>query len=217
MHPSDPQRDCLDILARHNAVLTGDHFVYTAGHHGDTYVAKDAIIPHTTDLAELCSFIAAYWCNAKIDVVIAPATAGIALSQWVTHHLRMLGAGSPLALYADKMPDGSFALRRNYDQLARGKRALVVEDIINTGKSIRGTIRAAWDCQANVIGASALANRGEVSAEDLNIPMLHSLVNPKLKKYPAVACPLCIAGVPINTQLGHGAAYVAAHGQPVCR
>lgn len=207
-----PRDRTLEILSRRNAVLTGGHFVYTSGRHGDAYVAKDAIIPHTTDLAELCNLLANCFLGLRVEVMIAPATAGIALGQWVAHHLRMRGQGEPLALYADKTEDG-FVLQRGYDKLAYDKRGIIIEDILNTGKSLRGTIAAARACGVNIVGAGALVNRGAITAAQLDIPVLYALADMQLTSWAADNCPLCEANIPINTDVGHGAAFEAArHG-----
>jgi len=47
-----------------------------------------------------------------------------------------------------------------------------------------------------------------VTASDLGVSQLIALTELPLESYPAETCPLCAAGVPINTRLGKGAAYL---------
>jgi orotate phosphoribosyltransferase len=61
-----------------------------------------------------------------------------------------------------------------------------------------------------VVGVAALCNRGGVTAEALGAPALYSLASVPLESWPAEECPLCAAGVPVNTRLGKGAAFLAA-------
>lgn len=215
---TSPQARCLELLAKRRAIFTGDHFVYKAGGHSDTYVNKDAIIAYPGDLAELCAFIAVHFAPMGVEAVLAPATAGIALAQWTAHHLTALSAGQVevIAVYADKVAD-SFAIRRGYDNLLRGRRTLVVEDVLTTGSSVRGVIDYADHCGAEIVGVGALVNRGGVTAAGIVVSELFALADIPLGVYRPDACPLCATGVPINTELGHGKAYVAAHGQPTAR
>jgi orotate phosphoribosyltransferase len=56
----------------------------------------------------------------------------------------------------------------------------------------------------------ALCNRGGVTAEDLGVHHLHALVNVKMPMHPADDCPLCHHNIPINTNVGHGRAFLAS-------
>jgi len=60
------------------------------------------------------------------------------------HHLGAVDGSSSRhsAVYAEKASEGGMALRRGYDRLVAGKRVVVVEDILNTGGSIRDAIAA---------------------------------------------------------------------------
>jgi orotate phosphoribosyltransferase len=107
------------------------------------------------------------------------------------------------------------ALKRGYDKVVKGKRALVLEDVLNTGKSVQGTVYATREAGAFVVGVGSICNRsgGKVTAQSLQIPVLESLVNLNLVTHPEDNCPLCMDNVPINTEVGHGKDFLAR--QPV--
>jgi orotate phosphoribosyltransferase len=46
------------ILEDAGAILHGDHFVYITGDHGDGWIDKDAIYPHTDRVERLCRDLA---------------------------------------------------------------------------------------------------------------------------------------------------------------
>ena len=140
------------------------------------------------------------------EVVCGPAMGGIILAQWTGHHL-----GLP-AVYAEKAPEGGMALRRGYDALVRGRRVLVVEDVVNTGGSLADTIHAVRAAGGTVAGAVALCNRGGVTAADLDVPALHSLLELSLDSWAADECPLCRRGAPVNTSVGKGREFLARRG-----
>ncbi|HWP64853.1 MAG TPA: phosphoribosyltransferase family protein [Candidatus Limnocylindria bacterium] len=191
------------ILAESGAVIRDSHVVYTSGRHGSAYVNKDAVYPHTERVRELCALMAEPARPLGAEVVCGPAMGGIILAQWTGHHL-----GLP-AVYAEKAPEGGMALRRGYDALVRGRRVLVVEDVVNTGGSLADTIRAVRAAGGVVAGATALCNRGGVTAADLDIPVLHALLELSLDSWTAEECPLCRRGVPVNTQVGKGREFLA--------
>jgi orotate phosphoribosyltransferase len=191
------------ILAETRALLTGRHIVYTSGRHGSAYVNKDAIYPHTERVAELCRFLADLARGARADIVCGPAMGGIILAQWTGHHL-----GLP-AVYAEKAAGGGMALRRGYDALVRGRRVLVVEDIVNTGGSLRDAIAAVRAAGGEVVMAAALCNRGGVRAVDVDAPALSTLIDLPLESWPEESCPLCRRGVAVDTDVGKGREFLA--------
>jgi orotate phosphoribosyltransferase len=192
-----------EILEETGALLSGRHIVYTSGRHGSAYVNKDAIYPHTERVAEVCRFLADLARGKAVDIVCGPATGGIILAQWTAHHL-----GVP-AVYAEKTPEGGMALRRGYDRLVRGRRVLVVEDVVNTGGSLRDTIAAVRTAGGDVVLATALCNRGGIRAADVGAPDLEALLSRPLESWPADGCPLCAAQVPIDTDVGKGREFLA--------
>jgi orotate phosphoribosyltransferase len=202
---SDAARRAAAVLEECGAVLTDGHVVYTSGKHGRAYVNKDALYPHTERTSELCRLMADLVRDAGAEVVCAPALGGIILSQWLGHHL-----GLP-AVYAEKA-EGGLALRRGYDRLVAGRRVLVVEDVLNTGGSLVETIRVVRGAGGEVVAAVALCNRGGVTAADLDVPRLESLLEVALEAWDAEACPLCRDGVPVNTAVGKGREFLARRG-----
>jgi orotate phosphoribosyltransferase len=191
------------ILTEVGAVITGSHVVYTSGRHGAAYVNKDAVYPHTRRVSDLCRLLADSARALRPEVVCGPALGGIILSQWTAHHL---GA---LAIYAEKLPGGGLALRRGYDRLAAGRRVLVVEDVLNTGGSVRDTVSAVRAAGGEVVAVAALCNRGAVTAAALDVPAVMALLELSLDSWDAAACPLCRDGVPVNTDIGKGREFLA--------
>lgn len=193
--PTDPAVRARELFEAADAIRTGGHFVYTSGLHGSAYVNKDAVYPDTRRISELCGLLADAVTGFHPEVVCGPAVAGIIVAQWTAHHL-----GVP-AVYADKI-DGDLVLARGYDSLVEGRRVVVVEDVVTTGGSLAKTIRAVEAAGGTPVAAAALVNRGNVSADDVCAPALVSLLDLDFEAVPADDCPLCEAGVPIDTGFG---------------
>ncbi len=228
-----------EMLARVGAVIKDGHIVYASGKHGSAYVNKDAIYPHTRETSDLCYTLTRCIADKVRPVndipfvpqaVIAPAVGGVILSQWTAYHFsgfyRDCWIDIP-ALYADKVvkrtvgPIGTgvheeeyFELKRGYDKIVSGKRVLVVEDVLNTGGSVVKTIQAVRNAGGEVVVVGALCNRGGVTAKELGVPYLVSLLHVKIDAWSETECPLCAKGVPINTSVGHGSQFLSYKYQP---
>lgn len=111
-------------------------------------------------------------------------------------------------MFADKDGD-RFVIKRGYDKHIRGKRVLVVEDILTTGGSVRSTVEAVRIIGGTVLGVAALCNRGTSTAESLDVPKLNQLVTMDLETWDGADCPLCRMNIPINTDVGHGKTFLA--------
>jgi orotate phosphoribosyltransferase len=205
------ENDVFVLLERLGAIITDSHIVYTSGRHGVSYVNKDALYPHPVETSRVCERMAAHFADIAIDVVAGPTIGGVILAQWVAYHLQHMTNHPMQAVYAEEdpaNPGDKRVFRRGYDERIRGKQVLVVEDVLNTGGSARKVVDAVGELGGKVVGLAALCNRGELSASQMQVPRLYSLVNISLESWEAEACPLCQGGIPINTQVGKGAAFL---------
>ncbi|HKV59458.1 MAG TPA: phosphoribosyltransferase family protein [Ktedonobacteraceae bacterium] len=195
------------------AIVTDSHFVYTSGRHSSVYINKDALYLHTGTISALCKMMVEQYDPAQIDVVVGPVLGGIVLSQWVAHHLNQRRTGGEtLAIYAEKASDGrdkQFFFGRGYGRYIEGKNVLVVEDVLTTGGSARQVIEVVRNLGGNVVGLSALCNRGNVRSSDVGDVTVSALVSIDLDTYAPEDCPLCKANLPVNTELGKGKAFLA--------
>lgn len=197
-------RDIISILKSVGAIVADSHFVGTSGLHMDTYVNKDFLYPHTKETSEVCRLFAEKFKYKNIEVVVGPALGGIILSQWVAYHLSEMCGGEILGIYTEKSADGGQVFTRGYNKYVRGKRVLVVEDIVTTGGSLLRTVNAVKDAGGEIVGVSAMVNKNQdINSEKLGVPF-SSLGELFAPTYEADACPLCKEGIPINITVGHG-------------
>ena len=207
------ETEIMQLFADAHAIVTGSHFVYNSGRHSSVYVNKDALYLHTDITRQLCEQMASHYDAEQVDVVVGPVMGGIILSQWVAVALNARRtSGETLAVYAEKEDTASgsrFEFRRGYDRYIQGKRILVVEDVLTTGGSARRVVELVRQHGGIVVGLSALCNRGDVQAQDVGDVPLRTLITLPLDTYTEEECPFCQQGIPVNTALGKGKAFLA--------
>lgn len=200
------------MFAEVGAIVSDSHFVYSSGRHSSVYVNKDALYLYPRTIASLCRLMGQPYDANAIDVVVGPVLGGIILSQWVAHSLtERRSFGETLAVYAEKGADSAekkFFFGRGYDRFIPGRNILVVEDVLTTGGSARQVIELVRKHDGNVVGLSVLCNRGNVQPADVGDVPIQSLITLSLDTYTEEDCPYCEQGVPINTELGKGRAFL---------
>ena len=125
--------------------------------------------------------------------------------KWIGFHLSQATGREVLAVYAEKTATGDgFIIKRGYDRLVAGKQVLLVEDVLTTGGSIKQVAHAVREIGGNIVGLSALCNRGGITPESLDVPKLEALVTVNLESWEEKDCPLCAQGIAVNTEVGKG-------------
>ena len=186
------------IFDEAGGVITNSHVELSGGKHTTGYIDKSAVYKNTEKVSLLCHAIAERFVNDDVDVVIGPARGGIPLSRQTAHHLRKLTARQILSVHADKSEDGKgFIIRSTYSRLITGKRVLVVKDVLTTGRSTQLVVRAVGSVGGRVIGVGALCNRGDVTARDLGVSKLETLMNVTFHTWDKKDCPRCKEGIPL--------------------
>jgi orotate phosphoribosyltransferase len=102
-------------------------------------------------------------------------------------------------------------LKRGYDRAVSGRRVLVVDDVVNTGESLRETADAVRAAGGEVVATAALCTRGNAGPGDTGADDFVCLTEIEVPSWPAADCRLCRDRVPVNTRYAHGADFVAAH------
>lgn len=194
--------ETIKILVEAGVFLEG-HFLLTGGQHSDQYVEKNLALAdpynHSYRLGEM---LAECFREAEVQTIVAPAAGAIALGQWVAYHLARLTERKVESVFAERerASEGQeFGLRRVFKNKVKGKKVLVVEDILTTGGSAKSVSCMVQAEGGEVIGVGAIVNRGKVTADDLGVPRLESLVEVDMRSWDKNECPLCKKGQGIDT------------------
>jgi orotate phosphoribosyltransferase len=214
----DSAKQTLINLKECHAILENDHFVYVSGHHGSGWINKDAIYPDTRRIMKLCKLLAEALADIDADVICGPAIGGLIVSQWTAYHLQKLSVFAehdPSRQIESEAGQGGvlrapFILKRGYDKLVSNRRVIVVDDIINTGFSALSTIEAVGKAGGSVVALAVLINRGNIDTAEFGVDEFIFLLEYDIPVWPASECNLCLKGVPINTDYGHGREFLNA-------
>jgi orotate phosphoribosyltransferase len=155
-----------EVLAEFRAAeaLLEGHFILSSGLRSSRYLQCARVLMDPARAERLARALAARLpeeIRQSVQVVVSPAMGGVIIGHEIG---RALGVS---ALFVER-PTGTFELRRGF-RLTPGQRVLLVEDVVTTGLSSREAITAVEREGAQVIGAAALVDRSNGSA-DLGVP-----------------------------------------------
>jgi orotate phosphoribosyltransferase len=176
--------DVQALLAQRGALLDG-HFRLSSGRHSNRFIQKFRILEDPALLEPVARAIADAFRSAAPTVVVSAAVGGIVLGYEVA---RQLGTK---AIFVEK-ENGVAVLRRGFE-LTESDRALVVEDVVTTGLSVREVIDVVRARGAQIVGVGIVVRRG---GADFGVPT-HALLDLPIVSYDAAECPQCRAGEPI--------------------
>lgn len=203
-----------DELVNRNAVFIdrGCLFVSTTGLLLTGYVNCEVIFPHFDVTWDLVGQLI-YPFIDQVECFACPSTGDIVLAE----HANIMANQqeyATTAVWADKQKDNSFIIERNgFVEALAGRKVLILNDRISQGGTTRKMIAEVRRCGGDVIGVSTLAGISSLSAEALDIPMLHSLCTVDVESFADDAIPPEHQGLPISVDdaLGHGSEYQADH------
>jgi orotate phosphoribosyltransferase len=181
------------------------HFVFESGHHGTTWMDLETLFLHPGRIEPLTAELAHRLRSCGAEVVCGPLVEGAFLALMVAKHLQL-----PFT-YSERFFDSTdrqlypygYRIPRTLHPPVRGKRVLIINDVINAGSAVRGTAAELEQVGATVVALGALLVLGQWTArfakeKALQLDVLASLDN---ALWPPSACPLCVRGVPLQRRI----------------
>lgn len=172
-------------LERRGAILTG-HFRLSSGRHSNRFVQKFRILEDPTLVDQVAMALVERLEPYAIDVVVSAAVGGIILGYECARQLDTLG------IFVEK-EDGVPKLRRGFT-LESSDRALVVEDVVTTGLSVREVMDVVRQHGAEVAAVGVIVRRAAI---DFGVPTI-ALLDLPMDSYAPEECPQCRAGEAIT-------------------
>lgn len=185
------------------------HFVYESGHHGRLWLDLELLCLHPDRVQPLAEKLSDRLKRFRPEVICGPLIEGAFIGLLTALHLRL-----PFS-YTQPTPSEdtralfpiSYPVPESLVEHLRGRRVVIVNDVINAGSAIRGTFESLRACGANPVGIGALAVYGEAAAEfaALNGMVIESLTRFPIDIWEPGSCPLCANGVPLTQHPKSGA------------
>lgn len=188
------------IIMRTGAYVTNDHFMISSGRHAREYVEKRLVTTEPAFTEGLGEIVAAHFAASPVDVVLSSGIGATTLG----HCVARAHPSRPKLLYAvkgkGKEGETEVTLPREFLPFLNPRSsALIIEDILTTGSTVRALIRLVEKRGGRVVGIGSLWNRHP--GIKFSCPFF-ALVSQNFPTYSRDACPLCEKGVPINTEYG---------------
>ena len=189
-------------LRRFEVVMDG-HFDYGNGFHGKLYLNPHQLLQHPSTIWRVAQDLIDVTPAEFIDtteIVAGPATGGALLAHTMAGLLEgrrpMTHAPYLFAPFGDD--EGQPTLSPFYAKRMTGRRVLIVDDVRNTGTTFKRCADLVQAAGGTVIGTMQIIDRCEacVSLDVPNVALVEYKAPPN---YPAAACPMCAANVPVTT------------------
>jgi orotate phosphoribosyltransferase len=213
---SNDGKKALETLQRTNAIRRNGHFVYTPKEgkyeHGPDYIDKDRLLLWPLVTEEFCiQFSRAFNNSSHVEAIIGPGVNGgkLAILTALRFYNCINGRNMPSMQYEKINGTNTWKIRDAFKETIRGKNVLIVDDILNSGGTVKEGVKLVAEHGGRVAGIGVMVNRGTATAESLQVPKLFSVVTMPLPMYPWELCPLCRQGTPINQDIGHGKEFLA--------
>jgi orotate phosphoribosyltransferase len=182
------------------------HFELESGHHGDLWLDLESLCLRPRAARALAVQLAARLAHHKPDIVCGPLVEGAFVGLFVAAELNTEFVYTQPQRYsnAGQLFPIQYRLPSGLRQIG-GRRVAIVNDVINAGSAVRGTLADVTTCSAEVVVIGTLLALGSSPTELANeaaVP-LEALASVENQLWTPQACPLCAAGLPLVAFPGH--------------
>ena len=191
-------------LQQYEVLMLNGHFDFGNVFHGTLYLNPHQLFRYPSTIwrfaQDLLDVLPASIVEAT-EVVTGPVTGGALLAHTIAGLLDSRRAITrPPTLFAPFTLDADcrHTFTRFYRNLVAGRKALVVDDVRNTGQTLVRCVELVREAGGTAIATAEIYDRME-SMVDTGVPNVALAEYRAPDNFPANACPLCRAGTPVTT------------------
>ena len=192
----------LKDLQQYEVLMLNGHFDFGNGYHGPVYLNPHQLFRYPSTIwrfaQDLLDVLPASIIEAT-EVVTGPVTGGALLAHTMAGLLDSRRAITrPPTLFAPFSLDADcgHTLTLFYERQVAGKKALVVDDVRNTGQTQARCVELVRKAGGTVLATAEIYDRMEAMV-DASVPNVALAEYKAPDNYPADSCPLCRAGMPV--------------------
>ena len=200
----DIRAKAIKDLQAYEVLMLDGHFDFGNGFHGTVYLNPHQLFRYPATIWRFAQDLLDVLPGAVIDateVVVGPVTGGALLAHTIAGLLdSRREITRPPTLFAPFTLDAhcGHTLTRYYARLVAGKKALLVDDVRNTGQTLKLCGDLVRKAGGTVIATAEIYDRMEATV-DAGVPNIALAEYKAPENFPADACPLCTTAVPITT------------------
>lgn len=177
------------------------HYKLESGHHGDLWLDLERLFVWPARVRRLALALAGKLSRYNLAAVCGPLVGGALVAHMVASELgvQFYYAERFVIPRSDGLYPVEYRLPASLRPLASEQSVAVVDDVINAGSAVRGTLADLRACSARpvVAGALLVLNSGSPAAfSDQGLPV-ESLASMPSSLWTPAECPLCASGVPL--------------------
>jgi orotate phosphoribosyltransferase len=192
------QADVIEILRSTGALREG-HFELPTGRHTNRYLQMPLAFRHYQE-AKMLSVALSRRLRSDVEIskhlpkvsIVCPATGGLPVAYGVGEALR-----ASQIYWAEKQPDGAMQFRQFMD-VHEAEKIILVDDILRSGKMLRGMLQLFKERGAQVLGLGVIAKQPNADLIDFSPLPIYDLCEVQVDYFSGPdTCTLCQQGVPI--------------------
>ncbi len=200
----ETRQQALADLQKHEVLMLNGHFDFGNGYHGRLYLNPHQLFRYPSTIWRFAQDLIDVLPQSIVqeaEVVAGPVMGGALLAHTMAglldsrQHLTR-----PRTIFAPFSVDANCGqtLSRFYQQQIRGRKVLIVDDVLNTGQTLARCVELVRAGGGTVIATAEIYDRMEAVVQ-LDVPNYPLAEYKAPENYPAGECPLCASGVPVNT------------------
>jgi len=192
------QADVIEILRSTGALREG-HFELPTGRHTNRYLQMPLAMRHYQE-AKMLSVALSRRLRSDVEIskhlpkvsIVCPATGGLPVAYGVGEALR-----AEQIYWAERQADGSMQFRQFMD-VHEAEKIILVDDILRSGKMLRGMLQLFKEKGAQVLGLGVIAKQPNADLIDFSPLPIYGLCEVQVEYFSGPdTCTLCKQGVPI--------------------
>ena len=192
------QADVIEILRSTGALREG-HFELPTGRHTDRYLQMPLAMRHYQE-AKMLSVALSRRLRSDVEIskhlprvsIVCPATGGLPVAYGVGEALR-----AQQIYWAERQADQSMQFRQFMD-VHEAEKIILVDDILRSGKMLRGMLQLFKERGAQVLGLGVIAKQPNADLIDFSPLPIYDLCEIHVEYFSGPdTCTLCKKGVPI--------------------
>ena len=200
----EPREKALADLQRHEVLMLNGHFDFGNGYHGRLYLNPHQLFRYPSTIWRFAQDLLDILPKSIVEqteVVAGPVMGGALLAHTMAGLLdSRQHLSRPRTVFAPFSVDAQCGqtLSRFYQQQIKGRKVLLVDDVLNTGQTFARCAELVRNGGGTVIATAEIYDRMEAIMK-LDVPNVPLAEYRAPENYAAGSCPMCQSGVPISS------------------